>query len=166
MHLQLQPAGHLFRPDAVVQHVAEDGTSTTEPLTALGFYSGHVEGAHGFSFAHFHVGERGATDKARPPSLFRRVLPVPPALASFASPRGQELFGKGLAAGTMMCYFQLAQHFATQASHVCALPLVLVLCWCARVTRVRCPPGVDSRPVRCGSCRTYTRRARREPRCC
>jgi len=35
-------------------------------------------------------------------------------LASFASPKGQELFQTALVAGTMKCFFQLAQHFTTQ----------------------------------------------------
>ena len=46
--------------------------------------------------------------------IFRRKLPVPPALAAFDSEDGEELFMKALEKGTMKCFFSLIQQYRTQ----------------------------------------------------
>jgi len=53
-------------------------------------------------------------DAAKRPSIFRRKLPVPPALGSFTSEVGRKLFSEALCAGTMEVYFDLAEQFRTQ----------------------------------------------------
>jgi glutathione gamma-glutamylcysteinyltransferase len=47
-------------------------------------------------------------------SLYRRVLPSPPAV-DFASPEGKRLFSEALAAGTMEGFFSLISCFQTQS---------------------------------------------------
>lgn len=47
-------------------------------------------------------------------SLYRRVLPSPPAV-DFASPEGKRLFAEALAAGTMEGFFPLVSVFQTQS---------------------------------------------------
>jgi glutathione gamma-glutamylcysteinyltransferase len=47
-------------------------------------------------------------------SLYRRVLPSPPAV-DFASPEGKRLFAEALAAGTMEGFFPLVSCFQTQS---------------------------------------------------
>ncbi|KAL6838667.1 hypothetical protein ACP4OV_031381 [Aristida adscensionis] len=47
-------------------------------------------------------------------SLYRRVLPSPPAV-DFASPEGKRLFAEALAAGTMEGFFSLVSCFQTQS---------------------------------------------------
>ncbi|KAF8663313.1 hypothetical protein HU200_055926 [Digitaria exilis] len=56
-------------------------------------------------------GERMAAAVA---SLYRRVLPSPPAV-DFASPEGKRLFAEALAAGTMEGFFPLVSCFQTQS---------------------------------------------------
>ncbi|TVU22815.1 hypothetical protein EJB05_32535, partial [Eragrostis curvula] len=56
-------------------------------------------------------GERMAAAVA---SLYRRVLPSPPAV-DFASPEGKRLFSEALAAGTMEGFFSLVSCFQTQS---------------------------------------------------
>ncbi|XP_062190287.1 glutathione gamma-glutamylcysteinyltransferase 1-like isoform X2 [Phragmites australis] len=48
------------------------------------------------------------------PSLYRRVLPSPPAV-DFSSPEGKRLFAEALAAGTMEGFFSLVSCFQTQS---------------------------------------------------
>jgi glutathione gamma-glutamylcysteinyltransferase len=48
------------------------------------------------------------------PSLYRRVLPSPPAV-DFLSPEGKCLFSEALAAGTMEGFFSLVSVFQTQS---------------------------------------------------
>eukprot|EP00511_Aplanochytrium_stocchinoi_P009958 CAMPEP_0204862452 /NCGR_PEP_ID=MMETSP1348-20121228/2526_1 /ASSEMBLY_ACC=CAM_ASM_000700 /TAXON_ID=215587 /ORGANISM="Aplanochytrium stocchinoi, Strain GSBS06" /LENGTH=483 /DNA_ID=CAMNT_0052012403 /DNA_START=188 /DNA_END=1639 /DNA_ORIENTATION=- len=52
--------------------------------------------------------------KEKPLSVFRRELPVPPALGSFTSEAGRRLFAEALSNGTMEVYFALAEQFRTQ----------------------------------------------------
>jgi len=59
-------------------------------------------------------GEPNQGPDERPESIFRRLLPIPPAIASFDSERGIEIFSRALKAGTLKCYFALAQQFRTQ----------------------------------------------------
>lgn len=57
---------------------------------------------------------QSGTGATPPTDIFRRKLPVPPALAAFDSEAGQELFTKALAGGTMKCFFSLIQQYRTQ----------------------------------------------------
>ncbi|GJN38059.1 hypothetical protein PR202_gb27067 [Eleusine coracana subsp. coracana] len=61
------------------------------------------------------------------PSLYRRVLPSPPAV-DFASPEGKRLFSEALAAGTMEGFFSLISCFQTQSEPAfCGLASIAVV---------------------------------------
>jgi len=70
-----------------------------------------------------------ATKDARPPSIFRRPLPCPPALAAFESEEGQKIFASAMGAGFIKNFFGLAGQFRTQDEpSFCALgTLVMAL---------------------------------------
>uniref|UniRef100_A0A453J7E6 glutathione gamma-glutamylcysteinyltransferase n=1 Tax=Aegilops tauschii subsp. strangulata TaxID=200361 RepID=A0A453J7E6_AEGTS len=60
-------------------------------------------------------------------SLYRRVLPTPPAV-EFASPEGRRLFAEALEGGTMEGFFSLVPHFQTQSEPAfCGLASIAVV---------------------------------------
>ncbi len=67
-----------------------------------------------FNFNHQHNDSNHNKYESKPLTLFRRVLPCPPAITCFDSDCGILLFQNALLNGTMKNFFALSSHFLTQ----------------------------------------------------